>query len=83
MCASIWGSNYVGYSYSPSIEASWGSLTLRDCSEMEEVFSMSTDYALIVHGRFIKNGKDFSLINVYAPYDSGCKHVLWNNLSGL
>lgn len=41
-----------------------------DCPKVEIESSMTFYHALVVHGRFIKSGNEFSLVNVYAPCDS-------------
>lgn len=44
---------------------------------------MTIDNCLVIKRRFINSNLDLSLASVYAPYDSGGRHVLWERLGGL
>lgn len=83
LCRSLWGSSAVGFSFKPSVGAAGGILTLWDIGEVDICLSMSFENCLVVKGRFIKSNLDFSLVNVYAPCDSGGRQVLWERLGGL
>jgi hypothetical protein len=56
LCASLWGNSLCGFSFRPSMGASGGLLTIWDTAEVEVWSSISRDYVLWCHGRFIKTG---------------------------
>jgi hypothetical protein len=43
--------------------------------------SLSRDYVLWCHDRFVRTGEEFLVANVYAPCDPGAKQGLWNALA--
>ena len=81
LCTSIWGPTCHDYSFSPSVGASRGLLTIWDTSEVEVWMSCRGDHFLMIHGRFITTNEEFYLFNVYAPCDRGAKQTLWTSLS--
>jgi exonuclease III len=81
LCTSLWGPLNCDYSFSPSVGASGGLLTVWDTSEVEVWASSRGDHFLSIHGRFIKSNAEFYLFNVYAPCDQRAKQTLWTSLS--
>jgi exonuclease III len=81
LCSSLWGSSSFGFSFRPSSGASGGLLTMWDTTEVEVWSSISRDYVLWCHGRFVKTGEEFLVTNVYAPCDKGAKQGLSDALS--
>ncbi|GAU34505.1 hypothetical protein TSUD_388170 [Trifolium subterraneum] len=81
VCSPLWGNSPHIFSYRPSLGASGGLLTLWDSSEVDVWASESHEFVLWCHGRFIKSGEEFSVANVYAPYDPGAKQQPWDSLS--
>jgi hypothetical protein len=80
ICLSLWGNSPHAFSHRPSVGASGGLLTLWDSSEMEVWSSASHEHVLWCHGRFIKSGEEFYVVNVYTPCDSVAKQRLWDSL---
>jgi len=80
-CKSIWGDDYVDFSYQPSVGASGGLATLWDLNEVEVWSTVSLDLVLAVTDRFLMSGEQFVVFNVYAPCDTSRQQVLWNVLS--
>jgi exonuclease III len=81
LCSSLWGTTSFGFSFRPSSGASGGLLTMWDTSEVEVWSSISRDYVLWCHGRFVRTDEEFLVANVYAPCDQGAKQGLWDALS--
>ncbi|GAU27954.1 hypothetical protein TSUD_146720 [Trifolium subterraneum] len=54
-----------------------------DSTEVEVWSSTSRDHVLWCHGRFLKTGKKFYLVNVYAPFALDAKQTLWDSLLGM
>ena len=81
LCTLIWGPLNCDYSFSPSVGASGGLLTVWDTSEVEVWASSRGDHFLLIHGRFIKSNVEFHLFNVYCPCDQRAKQTLWTSLS--
>ncbi|XP_024628654.1 DNA-(apurinic or apyrimidinic site) endonuclease-like [Medicago truncatula] len=81
VCTSIWGPMCHDYSFSPSVGASGGLVTIWDTAEVEVWTSCRGDNFLLIHGRFIKSNEEFYLFNVYAPCDRFAKQALWTSLS--
>ena len=81
LCTLIWGPLNHDYSYSPSVGASGGLLTVWDTSEVDVWASSRGDHFLLIHGRFIKSNAEFYLFNVYALCDQRAKQTLWTSLS--
>jgi len=67
-CASLWGNPYHSYSYRPSVGASGGILTIWDTTEVDVMITRSMAHVVIIQGKMIQNGADFSIANVYAPW---------------
>jgi len=80
VCTSIWGSPNCDYSFSPSVGASGGLLTVWNTSEVEVWASSRGDHFLLIHGQFIKSNVEFHLFNVYTPCDQRAKQTLWTSL---
>jgi len=81
LCTSLWGNSKHDYSYSSSVGASGGLLTVWDTSEVEVWASVRGDRFLMIHGRFIKSNDEFYLFNLYAPCDQRAKQALWDSLA--
>ncbi|GAU22483.1 hypothetical protein TSUD_296020 [Trifolium subterraneum] len=83
LCVSLWGSGEVDFSYRPSVGASGGVLTLWDPKVIAMESSSSFENFLIVRGKYISNGVNFRVVNIYAPCDARGKADLWQRLGGL
>ena len=70
VCKSLWGDEYVDFSFQPSVGASGGLVSMWDTNEVEVWSSMSFDHVLMILGCFVKTGEQFAVFNVYAPCDS-------------
>ncbi|KAK2440720.1 hypothetical protein QL285_012099 [Trifolium repens] len=81
VCAAVWGSSQIGFSFRPSVGASGGLLTIWDTTEVEMWSSISRDHVLWSHGRFIKTEEEFWVANVYAPCEVVAKQRLWDSLT--
>ncbi|KAK2393178.1 hypothetical protein QL285_055150 [Trifolium repens] len=81
LCVRLCGVIPFGFSYRPSVGASRGLLTIWDTTEVEVWSSLSRDYVLWCHDRFVRTGEEFLVANVYAPCDPGAKQGLWNALA--
>ena len=79
-CASLWGNPYHSYSYRPSVGASGGILTIWDTTEVDVMITRSMAHVVIIQGKMLQNGADFSLANVYAPCESLRRQDVWNQL---
>jgi len=80
LCSSLWGNQNYGFSYRPSVGASGGILTIWDSTEVDVIITRSLAHVVIIQGKMVKNGADFSLANVYAPCDSLRRQVVWTHL---
>ena len=80
ICTSIWGPLNCDSSFSPSVWASGGLLTVWNTSEVEVWESFRGYHYLLIHGRFIKSNIEIHLFNVYAPCDQRAKQTLWTSL---
>ena len=76
----IWGDSSVGYSFQPSRGASGGLLTALDRRFVDVWSTSSFPHVLVIRGRVLETNHEFVLANVYAPYDTTEKQVLWNQL---
>jgi len=81
VCKYIWRDVNIAFSFQPLRGASGGLVTLWDCSEVEVWASLQFEHVLGIHGHFVKTGEEFTLLNLYAPCDTSCQQVLWNNIS--
>jgi len=81
LCTSIRRPTSHDYSYSLSVGASGGLITIWDTSEVVVWMSCRGDHFLMIHGRFIKSNEEFYLFNVYGPCDRSAKQTLWTFLS--
>ena len=81
LCTSLWGPTNHDFSYSPSVGASGGLVTIWDTSEVEVWLTTCGEHFLIIHGKFIKSNEEFYIFNVYAPCDRSAKQVLWTSIS--
>lgn len=77
---SIWGSSSCGYSFQPFNAAFGGLLYVWDSSEVEVWSFMSFEHVLVIKGRVIITGQEFVVVNVYAPYHTATKQILWDRL---
>lgn len=82
LVSSVWGSSSHDYSFSSSVGASRGLVTIWDTSEVEVWFSARGQHFLMIHGRFVKSNEVFHLFNVYAPCDRSAQSTLWTSLAG-
>ena len=48
--------------------ASGGILTIWDTTEVDVMITRSMAHVVIIQGKMIQNGADFSIANVYAPW---------------
>ncbi|XP_024640624.1 uncharacterized protein [Medicago truncatula] len=81
LCTSLWGPSNHDFSYSSSVGASGGLVTIWDRLEVEVWLTIRGAHFLMIHGRFIKFNEDFYIFNVYAPCNRSAKQKLWNLLS--
>jgi exonuclease III len=81
LCSSLWDNSPHAFSFRPSVGALGGLLIIWDTTEVDISPSVSRDYVLWCHGRFLSSGEEFHLANVYAPCDAGAKQRLWDSLS--
>jgi exonuclease III len=81
VCKSIWGDLNVDFSFQSSRGASGGLVTLWDVKEVEVWSSFQLEHVLGIHGRFVKSGEEFFLLNIYAPCDISRQQTLWHNIS--
>lgn len=81
LCNSLWGDSSYAFSYRPSVRASGGMSIMWNSVEVEVWSSVSQDYMLQVHGRFIKTNEEFYLFNIYAPCEASAKKDLWAALT--
>ena len=81
LCTSLWGPTNYDFSYSPSVGASGGMVTIWDTSGVEVLLTVRGEHFLMIHGRFIKSNEKFYIFNVYAPCDRSAKQALWTSLS--
>lgn len=81
VCKSVWNASNVDFSFLQSVGASGGIITLRNCDEVEVWSSFSLDHVLGIHGRFVKTGVRFTVLNVYAPCDVNRQQLLWHTIS--
>jgi hypothetical protein len=75
----IWRSSPSGFSFQSSIGAS-SSLTVWDSNVVEVWSTMSFPPILVIIGQVIETCQEFVIANVYAPYDTALKQVLWDQL---
>jgi len=61
---SLWGNSQCGYSYQASVGASGGLITLWDSSVVEVWCTLNFRHVLIIKGRVILTGQDFTIANV-------------------
>jgi len=80
LCSSLWGNQNYGFSYRPSLGAYGGILTIWDTEEVDVIITRSLAHVVIIQGKMVKNGADFSLANVYAPCDPLRWQDVWNHL---
>jgi len=78
---SLWSNSNVDFSFQSSRGASGGLVTLWDCTEVEVWASLQFEHVLGIHGRFVKTGEEFTLLNVYASCDISHQQALWHNIS--
>jgi hypothetical protein len=43
--------------------------------------SVSFQHVLLIHGRFLKSGKEFYLAYVYTPCETDAKKLFWDSLT--
>lgn len=72
VCESIWSDINVDFWFQPSMGASGGLVTMWDCSHVEAWVSMQFDHVLGIQGRFVRNGEEFTLLNVYVLVSGPC-----------
>jgi len=81
VCKSVWYDSNVDFSFQSSSGASGGLVMLWDCTEVEVWASLQFEHVIGIHGRFVKSGEEFTLLNVYAPCDVSRQQALWLNIS--
>jgi len=81
VCKSIRGDTNVDFSFQASRGASGGLVTLWDVKEVEVWSSSQLEHVLGIHGRFVKSGEEFFMLNVHAPCDISRQQTLWYNIS--
>jgi exonuclease III len=69
LCTSFWGPTNHDFSFSLSVGASGGMVTIWDTSEVEVWLTVRGEHFLMIHGKFINSNEDFYIFNVYAPCD--------------
>ena len=79
LCSSLWGNQNYRFSYRPSAGASGGILTIWDTTEVDVIITRSLAH-VIIQGKMVKIGADFSLANLYALCDPLRQQDVWNNL---
>ncbi|GKD23981.1 RNA-directed DNA polymerase, eukaryota [Tanacetum coccineum] len=76
-----WGNLGFDYVHSDSVGNSGGILCVWDSNSFRRVSSTVSDYFALIRGVWLKTGKDFLIVSVYAPHDMKEKHMLWDYLS--
>jgi len=62
------------------VGASGGILTIWDTTEVDVMITRSMAHVVIIQGKMLQNGADFSLANVYTPCESLRRQDVWNQL---
>lgn len=74
----ILGNSPCSFSYQPSEGASGGLLIVWDTDIVDVLSTSSLNHALVIRGRILLTNQEFVIVNVYAPYDTAAKQVLWD-----
>ena len=82
VCLAMWDLQKLVCSYRPSQGASGGLSFAWDLAEVEVWSTVSFEYVLAIHGRFLKTNEEFHVFNVYALCDNRARKVLWESVSG-
>lgn len=76
----LWGDMAHNYSFQPSLGASRGILSLWDTSVVDVWSTMCFGHVLVIKGRVILTGHEFTIVNVYPPCDMVTKQALRDRL---
>lgn len=81
VCRLIWGNNICGWAARESQGRSGGLITLWDSNKFTSSSWWHMEGALIVNGRWISDGSNCCIVNVYAPCPLEERKELWDRLN--
>ncbi|GKF32034.1 RNA-directed DNA polymerase, eukaryota, partial [Tanacetum coccineum] len=75
-----WGNFGFDYVHSNSVGNSGDILCVWDVNSFRKTSHTVSDYFVMIRGVWLKSGKDFLIVSVYAPHDMKDKIMLWDYL---
>ncbi|KAL8530880.1 hypothetical protein ACS0TY_007781 [Phlomoides rotata] len=82
-CKSIRGNSPFDWSWHGAIGNSGGILTIWNSEVFQKTSDWSREWMLSVNGRWIEDGSECMIINIYAPNSVTQRKVLWETLQAL
>ncbi|TYH18627.1 hypothetical protein ES288_A05G287900v1 [Gossypium darwinii] len=79
----IWGDDYFDFKFAAAIERSESLLTIWDKGRFSVDVEFYEKRFIVVEGKWVLEGKEVVLINVYAPNNLSAKKILWEEINGL